>query len=356
MSKKSDDISLALGEIKDEMGISSDFVKERVKKAICAICRNAYGVEEPFVEFEDSVGLVVKIPKLVSEEPKNESEIALIDAIKINPNAKLGDSVLAQIDTKRFGRISAQTARSVIRQGIRDGEKEIIIERLKCYENEIVSAQIVKIKDDGSMILKIGDSETVLSRIESHYVYDKVEGDFIKVYVKSIDTKGDSPIPKVSRSSAELVRKLFEIEVPEISQKIISIEAIARIPGVRTKVAAKSNDPNVDGVGACIGDRGTRIKSIVEEISGTSGNEKIDVIKYYEDPMEFIEASISPARVIDINVVPTDDRFQNECTVTVPDDQLSLAIGIGGQNVKLASRLTGWKLNLRPESGFYGEE
>ncbi len=357
MSKKSkDDISLALGEIKDEMGISSEFVKDRIKKAISAVCRNTYGVEDPFVEFEDSGGLVVKIPKLVSEEPSSESEISISEAVEVDPEAKVGDTVLVQIDTKQFGRISAQTARSVIRQGIRDGEKEIIVKKLKCYENEVVSAQIIKIKNDGSMILKIGDSETVLSRIESQYVYDKFEGDFIKVYVKRIESDGVSPIPIVSRSSAELVRKLFEIEVPEISQNIVSIEAIAREPGVRTKMAVKSSDPDVDAVGACIGDRGTRIKSVIEEIGGKSGKEKIDVIRYYEDPSAFIEASIAPARVIDINVVSTDDKFQNECTVTVPDDQLSLAIGIRGQNVKLASRLTGWKLNLRPESGFYGEE
>lgn len=357
MAKNSkNDISLALGEIKDEMGIDSDFVKERIKKAICAVCRNTYGVEEPFVEFEDSGGLVVKIPKLVSENPKDETEVSLSEAIEVDPDAKIGDTILVQIDTKQFGRISAQTARSVIRQGIRDGEKEIIVKKLKCYENEVVSAQIVRMKSDGSMILKIGNSETVLSRVESQYVYDKAEGDFIKVYIKRIESDGISPIPIVSRSSAELVRKLFEIEIPEIAQKIVSIESIAREPGVRTKMAVKSADPDVDAVGACIGDRGARIKSVVEEISGESGKEKIDVIRYSEDPIEFIKASIAPAKVIDINVVSTDDKFQNECTVTVPDGQLSLAIGIRGQNVKLASRLTGWKLNLRPESGFYGEE
>lgn len=348
----SNDFLRALDEINNEMGISADFIREKIKKAICAVCRNTYGVDDPTVEFKDSGDLVVKIPKKVCEVASDENEISLADAIKIDPSSSIGDYVDVEIDTKQFGRISAQTARNVIRQGIRDGEKEIITEKLKCYEGEVVSAQIVRINRNGSMILKIGNTETILSNKESQFACGKNEGDFLKVFVVRIESDSSSPVPIVSRSSPHLVEKLFEMEVPEISQGIVSIESIAREAGVRTKIAVKSSDPSVEAVGSCIGDRGLRVRPIVEELGG----EKIDVIKYSEDPIEYISAAVAPAKVVDINILSTDDKAQNECTVTVPDDQLSLAIGVKGQNVKLASRLTGWKLNLRPESGFYGEE
>lgn len=336
------DLLKALGEINDSMGIDSDFIKDRISRAICAVCRNTYGVEDPVVEFDDSGKLSVRIKKTVCEIPENNLQISVDDALKILPDASIGDEIEVPIDTKQFGRISAQTARNVIRQGIRDGEKERITKQLKCYENELVSAQIIKINRNGSMILKIGNSETTLPLSEANLISHRSESSFVKVFVKRIDIDGFKPIPIVSRSTAKLVEKLFETEVPEIKQGLISIESIAREAGIRTKISVKSNDPDIEAVGSCIGDKGARIKPIIEELGG----EKIDVIQYYDDPIKYIKSALAPAIVTKIKVVSSDDKFLNECAVGVPSDQLSLAIGIKGQNVKLASKLTGWKLNI----------
>ena len=340
------DLLKALGEINNDMGIDSNFIKDRILRAICAVCRNTYGIEDPVVEFDESGKLSVRIKKTVSETPENNLQISVDDAQIIVPGSSVGDEIEVPIDTKQFGRISAQTARNVIRQGIRDGEKELIIKQLKCYENELVSAQIIKTNRNGSIILKIGNSETILPPSEASLISHRAEGSFVKVFVKRIDTDGINPIPIVSRSTSKLVEKLFEIEVPEIKQGLISIESIAREAGIRTKISVKSNDPDIEAVGSCIGDKGSRIKSIIEELGG----EKIDVIQYYDDPIKYIKSALSPAIVTEIKVVSSDDKFLNECAVGVPNDQLSLAIGIKGQNVKLASKLTGWKLNICSDS------
>ena len=336
------DLIKALSEINDEMGISSSFIKDRISRAISAVCRNTYGVEDPVVEFDDSGQLSVKIKKTVCEFPETNLQISLDDARQYFPDASIGDELNIPIDTKQFGRISAQTARNVIRQGIRDGEKENIIKHLKCYENELVSAQIIKFNTNESVILKIGNSETTLSKNEASLISHRAEGSFVKVFVKRIDVDSLHPIPIVSRATPKLVEKLFEIEVPEIKEGLISIESIAREPGVRTKISVKSNDPDIEAVGSCIGDKGSRIKPIIDELGG----EKIDVIQYYDDPIKYIKAALAPATVTKVKVVSSDDKFLNECAIGVPSDQLSLAIGIKGQNVKLASKLTGWKLNL----------
>ena len=349
------DLFNALNEIKSEMGINPDYMREKISKAIFAVCKNTYGIE-PIIEFDSGSGeLIVEVSKIVSEKVEDEMiQISLEDALKISSDAKLGDSIVAPVDTKQFGRIAAQTVRNVVRQGLRDGERELITKKLMCYEKEVVSAQIVRIdRSNGLVRLKIGESETSLPKHDVEYVGigNREEGDFIKVYVVRIETYGSMPVPIVSRSCPELVSKLFESEIPEINQGIVSIKSIAREAGMRTKIAVHSNNPDVDPVGACIGDKGNRINSIVDELDG----EKIDIIRYSDIAEDYISEAISPAKVLDIQVDKESSNMQNECSVTVPDNQLSLAIGIKGQNVRLASRLTGWKINLRPESGYYGE-
>ena len=347
------DIFGALKEINSEVGVDLEYIKEKIIKAITAVCKNTYGIDV-LVEFDsESGGIIVKTNKIVCEKVEDDMiQISLEDAKEINPEAKIGDSIEAEIDTKKFDRVSAQTVKNVVRQGIRDGEKELISQKLRCYEKELVSAEIIKIDyENSSAILKVGEAETTLSRHDFKFIGDRKEGEFIKVYVLYIRTDGLAPIPIVSRSCSELVCKLFESEVPEIKEGIVSIKSVAREAGSRTKIAVASNSPEIDPVGACIGDHGYRIRSVMFELDG----EKIDIVRYSDDPIKYIESAISPATTISVQVDSESDNTQNECCVTVPDSQLSLAIGVKGQNVRLASRLTGWKINLRPESGYYGE-
>lgn len=347
------DLFGVLGEINSEMGIDLEYIKEKIAKAISAVCKNTYGIDAT-VEFDVSSGeILVKADKTVCKKVEDDMiQISLDDALKINSSAKIGDTVNAKIDTKQFGRIAAQTVRNVIRQGIRDGERELAAKKLKCYEKELVSAKILRIDyKNNSAILKVGESETALSKHDFNFVAGRKEGDFLKVYVLRIETDSIMPVPIVSRSCPELVCKLFESEVPEIKEGIVVIKSVAREAGSRTKIAVASNDVAVDPVGACIGDHGSRIRAVTSELDG----EKIDIIKYSDDSAQYISSAISPAVALSVQVDSESENIQNECCVTVPDNQLSLAIGIRGQNVRLASKLTGWKINLRPESGYYGE-
>ena len=346
----------ALSAINSEVGINPEYMKERIIQAITSVLKNSYGIEEPLVEFDtDNWGLIIKVDKVVSEFVDDEfTQISLEDALKIDSSVKLGDTVKSSVDTKKFGRIAAQTVRSVVRQGLRDGEKALVAEKLRCYEGELVSAKIVRLNSNTeTVLLKIGESETLLPKKDAKLVWPRKEGDFIKVYVSHIETDGYYPVPIVSRSCNELVAKLFENEVPEIQDGLVVIKSVAREPGMRCKIAVASADPEFkEPVGACIGVHGSRIKQVVDELNG----EKIDVIPYSDDPVEFITAALAPAKIIGIQVDSGSSNVHNDCSVTVPDDQLSLAIGIKGQNVKLAAKLTGWRINLKPESGFYGDE
>ena len=346
------DLFSALGELQSDIGINAEYIKESIIKAVSSVCKNTYGIEDAYVGFDKSGELVVKVNKLICETVDDPMlQISLDDALKIDPNAKIGDHLQDRIDTKEFGRIAAQTVRTVVRQGIRDGEKELVISKLRCYEKELVSAKIVRfdVKKE-FIILKIGESETSLPKNDLKLVWPRKEGDFIKVYVSRIEVDGPTPIPIVSRSCPELVCKLFENEVPEIKNGIVTIDSIAREAGMRSKIAVSSTNPEVDPVGSCIGAHGSRIQSVVDELNG----EKIDVIRYSDDPVDYISAAIAPAKVLSIQVDSESDNTKNECLVTVPESQLSLAIGSKGQNVRLASRLTGWKINLKSEDGQYG--
>ena len=212
------DIFGALKEIHSEVGIDLEYIKEKIIKAITAVCKNTYGIDVS-VKFDSESGeIIVKTNKIVCEKVEDDMiQISLEDALKTNPEVKIGDSIEAEIDTKKFDRVAAQTVKNVVRQGIRDGEKELISQKLRCYEKELVSAEIIKIDyENGSAILKIGESETTLSRHDFRFIGDRKEGEFIKVYVLYIRTDGLTPIPIVSRSCSELVCKLFESEIPDL--------------------------------------------------------------------------------------------------------------------------------------------
>ena len=254
------------------------------------------------------------------------------------------------LETKQFGRIAAKTAKHVIRKGIREAERGQQMQEFQRRNQELVTALVTRVDPKtGAATLEIGKAETVLPKSEQ--IGDEVlrEGDHVKVYVVDVREGEKGPRALVSRTHPGLVKRLFEMEVPEIFNGVVEIKAVSREAGSRTKLAVLAHDENVDAVGACIGPRGARVGGIVDELGG----EKIDIIEYSDEPEKFIAAALSPARVLSVEVDPEGAK---SCRVTVPDAQLSLAIGNKGQNARLAAKLTGWKIDIRPESGFYGED
>ena len=343
----------ALALLEKEKGISADYLLEKIKAAIAiAVKRDYGGTENALVEIDPARGAFrVAIRKDVVEAVENQyTDILLQDAYQYDKHAEVGGTVEIPLETKQFGRIAAQAAKHVIRQGIREAEKGQILQEFQSKEHEIVSAVVSRIDPKkGVATLEIGRSEAILPKSEQVPTEELVEGQRIKVYVVEVANSEKGPRIMISRTHPGLVKRLFEIEVPEIYDGTVEVKAISREAGSRTKLAVWSKDENVDAVGACIGPKGSRVAKIVDELDG----EKIDVVKYSEDPAQFISAALSPADVISVEVDPDGAKT---CKVTVPDHQLSLAIGNKGQNARLAAKLTGWKIDIRPESGFFGED
>lgn len=342
----------ALQLLEKERGIPVDFMLDRIRKAIVTACKNSYGNENAVINMNPEKGLFeVFLTKTVVEEIEDVGrEILLEDARKIRATAVAGDTVEVQLNTKEFGRIAAQTARNIIRQGIRDGERGQMLQEFQSKHQELVSAVVERIDPrNGGITLKFGKAEAVLPKSEQVGNENLREGDIVKVYVVDVRETEKGPRAIISRTHPDLVKRLFETEVPEIYDGTVEIKAVSREAGSRTKLAVLSHNTDVDPVGACIGTRGARVTSIVNELGG----EKIDIVEYSDDPEKFIASALSPADVV--SVVPAEDGSR-ACRVTVPDSQLSLAIGNKGQNARLAAKLTGWKIDIKPESGFYGEE
>ena len=360
-NKSSDlqEIFLALKEIEASKGIPSDVMIESIKKSIEKACKNNYNNDDVVFTINTEKGIFQAfIQKTVVEEvtdPDHEVNEKLGRELDIH--AVIGSKVRIPVDTKNLGRISVQNARSVIRQGIRDKEREITLKEFKDKEHEIVTAVVENIDPvTGNASIRIDKSIATLTKAEQVGIEELKEGDSVKVYVAEVKEqepgkKGKNKGPRaiISRTSNDFVRKLFELEVPEIFEGIVQIMSVAREAGSRTKIAVLSRNPDVDSVGACIGSRGIRVAKIVEELGG----EKIDIIEYKEKPEEYIAAALSPASVVKVEII---DEEAKSCCVTVPDSQLSLAIGNKGQNARLAAKLTKWKVDIRPQSGFYGEE
>ena len=276
-------------------------------------------------------------------------EIGLGPAQGHKPDAKIGDVVEIPLEPKQFGRIAAMSAKHVIRQGIREAERGQLLAEYQSKQRDIVTATVVKTDPrKGNVTVEIGRSEAVLPKSEQVPGEVYKDGGRIKVYVSDVVNGDRGPKIMISRVHPGLVRRLLEMNIPEVYDGTVEIKAISREAGVRSKVAVSSRDENVDAVGACIGPKGSRVNAIVEELGG----EKIDVIRYSEDPAEFVAAALSPATVLGVEIDPDTPR---SCRVTVPDHQLSLAIGNKGHNARLAARLTGWKIDIRPESGLPGD-
>ena len=342
----------ALHLLEKERGIPVDFMLDKIRKAIITACKNSYGNEDVIINMDDQTGkFEVFLKKTVVEEVVDPgTEVSLERARKISPTIEIGGAVGMRLDTKQFGRIAAQTARNIIRQGIRDGERGQMMQEFQSKQQELVTAVVERIDPEtGAATLRFGKAEAVLPRKEQVGDENLKEGDHLKVYVVSVKESEKGPRAIISRTHPDLVKRLFETEVPEIYDGTVEIKAVAREAGSRTKLAVISHNPDVDAVGACIGARGARVSNIVTELGG----EKIDIVEYSDEPEKFIASALSPAEVLSVEVA---QDGSHACRVTVPDGQLSLAIGNKGQNARLAAHLTGWKIDIKPESGFYGEE
>lgn len=359
MAKKKDaektaneELFTALALLEKEKGIPVGFMVDKIAKAIATACKNNYGNEDVDIEMNaEKNQFEVRLKKEVKEEVTNPNrEIEISRAKEINPMAQEGDVVGIKLDTKQFGRVAAQTARNIIRQGIRDSERDQMKQEFQSKHQELVSALVERVDPrSGALSLRIGKAEAVLPKSEQIGSETVREGDHIKVYVVEVRDTEKGPKAIISRTHPDLVKRMFETEVPEIYDGTVEIKAVSREAGSRTKLAVLSHNPDVDAVGACIGARGTRVSEIVDELGG----EKIDIVEYSEDARAFIAAALSPAAVVSVEIA---EDGQRACRVTVPDNQLSLAIGNKGQNARLAAKLTGWKIDIKPESGFFGEE
>ena len=341
----------AIAQIEQEKGIKPGYMMEKITQAlITAYRRDHEGVGDNItVEANEEAGTVRMILKkdVVETVDNPQTEISLEEARLSLPHAQLGDVVRMEVKTKNFGRIAAQAARQVIIQGIREAEQGLIYDEFTSKEHEILTGIVNRIDPrSGSVGLRLGSgnesTEAYLNTNEQVKGEVYREGQRLKVYVVEVRRATKGPQVLISRTHPGLVKRLFELEVPEIYDGTVEVKSIAREAGSRTKLAVWSADPNVDPIGACVGPRGQRVNNIVEELAG----EKVDIIKYSDDPAEYIAAALSPADVV--SVTPLDEG--KSCRVIVPDDQLSLASGKEGQNARLAAKLTGFKIDIRPAS------
>ncbi len=341
----------AIEDIEREKGIPKEYMEEKITQALLAAYKkdNPACAENVVISMDhDKKKIDMFLRMEVVEEVEDPATQLLLDAAKgYSKRAKVGGFVEIPIETKKFGRIAAQAAKQVIIQGIREAERGIIYDEFNSKEQEILTGIVSRVEPrTGSVSIKISSNseftEAMLSPNEQIRGERLVEGDMIKVYVVEVRKSTRGPQVLISRTHPGLVKRLFEIEVPEIFDGIVEIRSIAREAGSRTKIAVWSNEPEVDPIGACVGPKGGRVTDIVDELGG----EKIDIIKFSEDPEEYVAAALSPAEAISVSLI---DEGRS-CRVIVPDNQLSLAIGKEGQNVRLAAKLTGYKIDIKPES------
>ena len=332
-----------------EKGISKEVLISSLCDALAAAYKkhikdkDATNVEAILDEQAGEIG-VFRTKVVVEEVMDENTEISLTDAKEIDEDVELDDEVKIEVTPENFGRVAAQSAKQVITQRIREAERKMVLDEFMSKKGTLITG-IIQRRTDRAVIVNIGKTDAIMPQREQIPGEYYKPGNRIRVFV--LDVKETSKLPQVivSQAHPEIVRELFELEVPEIEDGIVEIKSISREAGFRTKLAVWSNDPSVDSVGACIGPRGTRIQTIVGELK----NEKIDIVRYSNDPVEYIVNALSPARIISVDIL-ADEEDRKEAFVIVPDDQLSLAIGREGQNVRLAHRLTNWKIDIKSES------
>ncbi len=347
------EIFASLRELEKLKGIPVDYMVERLKQALA----NAYRKDredhrdvpaDNVVVNLDEHGLSIHLIKTAVEELEDTAlEIQLDAARRYNPNVQPGEQVSIPVDYQKFGRIAAQTAKQVVIQGIREAERGVMYESYSSKAQELLTGTVTKIAPaSGEVLLRVGQgnevSEAVLRSTEQIPGETYVEGQILKVYVLDVRKNDRGPLVQVSRTHPNLVRRLFELETPEIAEGQVEIRNIAREPGSRSKMAVRAAMEGVDPVGACVGPRGGRVGAVVEELHG----EKIEIVVWSEDPCQYVKAALSPADVLSVALIPG----QKACSVVVPDDQLSLAIGKEGQNARLAAKLTGYKIDIKSAS------
>ena len=342
----------ALRLMEEERGIPQKFIAEKFAEAIVVAARKDYGgndIVSCVIDPETRVFTVTARKTVVDEVEDRFTQISKEEAAAIDPASLEFGFVDIKLDPRKFGRVVAQNSKNNFRQGVREAERGQTLAEFQSHNRELVTAVVQKIDPKtGNAILTIGHNEATLPKLEQ--VPDEIlsEGDHIKVYVVDVKETDRGARIMLSRTHPDLVKRLFETEVPEIFDGTIQIKSVSRQAGSRTKIAVWSPDPEIDAVGACIGPRGARVNKIVEELAG----EKIDIVKYSENPVEFVSEALSPAKVVSVEIMSEEPKI---CKASVPEAQLSLAIGNKGQNVRLAAKLTGWKIDIHPESGFFGE-
>ena len=354
----------ALDALETEKGIKKEIVIDALEQALVSANKRKYDkAQHVEAEFDKRKGdnKVYSVKEVVNNVFDSRLEVSLEDALEINKAYEVGDTIRFEVTPRDFGRIAAQTAKQVIMQRVREEERQMIYDQYSKYENEIVSGEVER-HDSRYIYVNLGNVEAVLSK------KDQVPGevykshDRIKVYIyKVVDPSANNNEPEVenkdgkkrrknrgpqvyvSRSHPDLLKRLFENEVPEIFDGTVEIKSIAREAGDRAKVAVYSAEEGVDPIGTCVGPRGERVQAIVNELNG----EKMDIIEWSEDPAKYISNALNPANIVEVRFDPENERV---CTVIVPDDQLSLAIGKRGQNARLAAHLTGYKIDIKSES------
>ncbi len=336
----------ALTMLGDENSVSVDTLIEKIKSALMKAVKKSYPDCENIninIDPETNTFEISIIKLVVEDEPLDDNEINIAEARNIDPGAYIGGMVAVKIDTSRFGRAAAQSAKQSIKTDLREINRENLLNQFQNKENECITAKVSQIEPLKGTATLIYD-KTELYLFKNDQIPGEVlkEGQMVKVYVTGIVSKEKKPIVKISRTHKDLVKRLFELEVPEIYDGTVEIKSISREAGSRTKIAVWSKNPDVDAIGSCIGPKRSRITNIVNELNG----EKIDIVVYSEDAAEFIAKSLAPSEVVNVTL----DEETNSCTVIVPDSQLSLAIGNKGQNAKLAAKLTGFKIDIKPVS------
>ena len=333
-----------LRELGKERGIDEEVLFEAIEAAlISAYKRNFASAQNVRVTLSRETGAYhVYAIKTVVEDPVDEvTEISVAQARTISPEYEVGDVIEIEVTPANFGRIAAQTAKQVVVQRIREAERGIIYDEFMSRESDIMNGLVQRV-ENGNVFIDLGKTEAVLTPAEQIPGETYQHGDRIKAFVVEVKKTNKGPQIVVSRTHPGLLKRLFELEVPEIQEGIVEIKSVAREPGHRSKIAVYSSDEAIDPVGSCVGQRGLRVQAVVDEL----GNEKIDIVKWNEDPAKFIANALSPSQVVSV-AINEDEKISR---VIVPDYQLSLAIGKEGQNARLAAKLTGWKIDIKSES------
>lgn len=334
----------ALKDLEKEKGIAVDVLLEAIEAALLSAYKRNFGsLQNARVHIDRDTGdFKVYTQRTVIEQVEDpRQEITVEEAQKMNPNYELGDIVETEVTPRNFGRIAAQTAKQVVVQRIREAERNIIFEEFANREGDIVTGVIQRLEQK-NIFIELGKTEAILAPTEQMPGEEYRPGVRVKTYIIEVRKTTKGPQILVSRTHPGLLKRLFELEVPELHEGVVELKGIAREAGARSKIAVFSKDENVDPVGACVGPKGMRVQNIVNELNG----EKIDIIKWNPDPSKFVASSLSPAKVVAVDIW----EEEKVARVIVPDYQLSLAIGKEGQNARLAAKLTGWKIDIKSES------